>query len=212
MWCLRCGAYGEKVVRGLVRRCRGVATRTGKWVIGKFGKNVHPIDGRKPRRPFPYLPLGTREEEGDGGRHGEDGGITGSIDETVHTLQRGTGQRPPWEEGGRVLEAEVRWEEGSDAPSMEPSLSQEVRVERHSEEVDVKAGNDVKRKRSGSPGCDGRSRRTAVGGTYGQGPDDWGVGTGKRGDGRKKRMGCGLRGATPNGRGAGGRKYRGPTG
>ena len=62
VWCTRCGAYGEKVARCVLRRCRGVASRTGKWVIGKFEKNQHPIDGGRLRRPFAYLPAGVPAE------------------------------------------------------------------------------------------------------------------------------------------------------
>ena len=75
VWCTRCGAYGEKVARGLLRRCKGYPTRMGKWVIGKFGKNKHPVDGRVLLRAIPYLPIGGREahrEEDavEGGGHG----------------------------------------------------------------------------------------------------------------------------------------------
>ena len=39
-----------------------MASRTGKWVVGKFEKNQHPIDGGRLRRPFAYLPAGVPAE------------------------------------------------------------------------------------------------------------------------------------------------------
>ena len=56
VWCCRCGAYGEKMARGLLKKCKGTASRTGRWVMNKFASNRHPIDGRRLCTSVAYLP------------------------------------------------------------------------------------------------------------------------------------------------------------
>ena len=56
VWCARCGSYGEKAARGLLRKCRGWASRAGQRVIKKFRSDKHPVDGRVLKKSSQYFP------------------------------------------------------------------------------------------------------------------------------------------------------------
>ena len=94
VWCVRCGAYGEKVARGLLKRCKGTATRTGKWVIKKFEKNRHPIDGGRLKRAVAYLPNEEGQENtGEGGTRVTGGGERSGPGEPSTGRQEATERR-----------------------------------------------------------------------------------------------------------------------
>ena len=66
-----------------MKPCKGVASRTGRWIMKKFAYNKHPVDGRRLRASVPYLP----EVKGSAvGEAGTEGGSRGEV-------QGGQGQR-----------------------------------------------------------------------------------------------------------------------
>ena len=58
VWCAVCGLYAQKAPRGLVKPCKGVASRAGKANLAAFNRNRHPKCGVGLSDGLAFLPEG----------------------------------------------------------------------------------------------------------------------------------------------------------
>ena len=112
VWCTICGLYAQKAPRGLVKLCRGAATRAGKANLGSFNRNRHPKSGQGLSDGGAYLPQGVLSDGAwEGGRRG--GGVErtplGEAGEGPGPQQQGDGAAQARNGAGAATEGGGSW-------------------------------------------------------------------------------------------------------
>ena len=97
MWCAICGLYAQKAPRGLVKPCKGVASRAGRANLTAFKNNRHPKHAMRLSDGHAYLPVGLLPVPASAG------GAQEELEEGLSAggEQRGAGERAAAIGGGR---------------------------------------------------------------------------------------------------------------